>query len=392
MQGNGSLVHRLGTRTALTALLACLLCAAFAVTPAAFAASSVGSFEIDGNLKDDSGNAGEPIDWSTTPQPAGLSVTTFTDATGQGDDIFTGGSKELDPAGWVCGFGSAPAKDDLLAGAVAFRTFNGKQFVYARWRRLSNNGDAHIDYEFNQSTASNPSCPALPLRTVGDINITFDTDVDKKGTKIIIVRAFRWTGSTFTLLNVGSQGLTWDGAVNDPNDPTDPALTGAAPRTFGELALNLTDTIGVLACGQFASAYMKTRASTAINAALKDRTTKKPFNPGACPVSKLDKAVRNVTNSEAFTTTGPTTTTAKPGDTIEYRLTYTNTGDAAATNVVVTDPIAAGQTYVANSCTFTPTATGRNCSQTGTPGTVTWNLGTVAAGATVVMTFRVTIN
>ena len=45
--------------------------------------SSVGSFEIDGNLADDSG-PGEPIDWSSPPP----NLTTFVDQTGSGDDIF----------------------------------------------------------------------------------------------------------------------------------------------------------------------------------------------------------------------------------------------------------------------------------------------------------------
>ena len=37
-----------------------------------------------------------------------------------------------------------------------------KQFLYANWSRLSNNGDAHIDYEFNQlDPSTNPvaGCP-----------------------------------------------------------------------------------------------------------------------------------------------------------------------------------------------------------------------------------------
>jgi hypothetical protein len=46
--------------------------------------SFVGSFEIDGNLADDSG-PGEPIDWNSPPP----NVTTFIDKTGSSDDIFS---------------------------------------------------------------------------------------------------------------------------------------------------------------------------------------------------------------------------------------------------------------------------------------------------------------
>src|SRR5688572_5269550 len=63
--------------------------------------SSVGSFEIDGNLVDNP--PGEPIDWSTagnTPHPDLTNRVDFVDASGRGDDIFAQGSKELEPGAW----------------------------------------------------------------------------------------------------------------------------------------------------------------------------------------------------------------------------------------------------------------------------------------------------
>src|SRR2546425_10151736 len=57
------------------------------------AGSTVGSFEIDGNLTvDHSVPPTEPIDWNSSPFPAAL--TTFSDGRGQTDDIFGMGSKE----------------------------------------------------------------------------------------------------------------------------------------------------------------------------------------------------------------------------------------------------------------------------------------------------------
>src|SRR5438105_8554004 len=128
----------------------------------ALAGIGVGSFEVDGNLAPDHPSPpAEPIDWLSNPFPA--SLTTFHDVTGQGDSIFGMGSKENDQSSWVCTTGSAPQKDDVLdqifipqdsspvAGEIAFRFIGGKQFMYANWSRLSNNGNAHIDYEFNQN-------------------------------------------------------------------------------------------------------------------------------------------------------------------------------------------------------------------------------------------------
>src|SRR5712691_11384803 len=123
------------------------------------AGNTVGSFEIDGNLiVDHLVPPTEPIDWDSSPFPAALA--TFTDGTGPTDDIFGMGTKENDQSTWVCTTGSAPPKDDLvneislngappIAGQIALRFFpvSGaqKQFLYANWSRLSNNGDAHID-------------------------------------------------------------------------------------------------------------------------------------------------------------------------------------------------------------------------------------------------------
>src|SRR6266404_228598 len=194
-----------------------------------FAGNTVGSFEIDGNLPvDHLVPPSEPIDWDSSPFPAAL--TTFTDRTGPTDDIFGLGSKENDQSTWNCTTGSAPPKDDIVneisingappvTGEIAFRFFpvSGvqKQFLYANCSRLSNNGDAHIDYEFNQADPStapaSSACPQLPARTPGDFLIAFDT---QNGGTPIGVTAFTWNGSTFVPISVGNQGLLWNAAVN----------------------------------------------------------------------------------------------------------------------------------------------------------------------------------
>ncbi len=256
-----------------------------------FAGSTVGSFEIDGNLTvDHLVVPSEPIDWDSSPFPAAL--TTFTDGTGPTDDIFGLGSKENDQSSWVCTAGSAPPKDNVVneisvngappvAGEIAFRFFpvSGvqKQFLYANWSRLSNNGDAHIDYEFNQADAAtkpaNSGCPQLPLRTPGDFLVSFDTQF---GGKIINASAFTWNGTTFVPISVGSAGILWDAAVNTV--PSITGLTATGTNLFGELALNVSDTIGEILCNKILFVSMKTRASTSLSAELKDRTRVKPVN------------------------------------------------------------------------------------------------------------------
>ena len=242
--------------------------------------SSVGSFEIDGNLTDDSG-PGEPLDWNSPPP----NVTTFIDQTGSGDDIFNLGSKELDQNGWVCETGSAPPKGDIVKGAISFRILARKQYLYFSFFRQATTGDVHMDYEFNQLTATSApasqSCATLPRRSVGDVVITFDTD---DGGKNIQVRAFKWNGAGFIEFPLGVKGVFWDAAVNIPN-----TIPGTAAGAFGEGALNLTDTVGNIGCGDFNGIYMKTRASTAIDSALKDRTRPQSLTV-VVPTPDLSKA------------------------------------------------------------------------------------------------------
>ncbi len=294
------------------------------------AGNSVGSFEIDGNLAPDySTPPPEPIDWLSNPFPA--SLTTFHDATGQGDNIFGMGSKENDQSSWVCTTGSAPQKDDVLdqisilqssspiAGEIAFRFVGDKQFMYANWSRLSNNGNAHIDYEFNQNdpavSPASPGCSQLPNRKVGDFLVSFDTDV-AAGT--IAVTAFSWNGATFFQLATGSQGLLWDAAVN-PGPIAGLVAVNSSLRDvsnlFGELALDVSDTIGTIACNQVLSVAMKTRASTSLSAELKDRTRAMPvnftvFNPAGANASGDAFAARLQDTLLGLDTTLPAATPA----------------------------------------------------------------------------------
>lgn len=243
--------------------------------PGAFGGSAVGDFEIDGNLIDSP--TGAAIDWSldaagNIPHPALPNRVTFSDASGLSDGIFGQGSKELEPGGWKCVTGSAPGKSDILKGSVAIRSIGQKRFMYVNFVRKTVDGDVHMDYEFNQSSEPNPACLAAGAeapkkRTNGDVMITFDTEF---GGKVITVRAFRWVGDhvigNFTELPLGTQGVLWDAAVNIPS-----TIPGVEAGAFGEAVLNLTDSPIQLLCPEYG--YMKTRASTAINSELKDRTT-----------------------------------------------------------------------------------------------------------------------
>ncbi len=94
------------------------------------------------------------------------------------------------------------------------------------------------------------------------------------------------------------------------------------------------------------------------------------------PDSSLALGVRNFTDGE---TTYGTSRTAATGETVEYQAVYTNSGDIAAHDVMVTIPVPAGTTYVSSTCPQSSSvnfvggvAVSLNCTlgPTASPGTV----------------------
>src|ERR671931_2146580 len=119
-------MHRRFIQTCLAAALVALL-----ISLSASAGSAVGGLEIDGDRVDNTGPGDLILDWDSPPP----NLTTFTDARGSGDDAFGLGSKELEPGGWKCINGSAPSKDDIVSGQVAFRMLSGKQYLFVDFVR-----------------------------------------------------------------------------------------------------------------------------------------------------------------------------------------------------------------------------------------------------------------
>ena len=72
----------------------------------------------------------------------------------------------------------------------------------------------------------------------------------------------------------------------------------------------------------------------------------------------------------------------KAGDIITYTIGYRNTGNAGATTFVINDIIPAQTTLVPGSISAGGTLLG---------GTIQWNIGAVAAGATGSVNFQVTV-
>ena len=146
-----------------------------------------------------------------------------------------------------------------------------------------------MDFEFNQD-ATLSSNGVTPIRTAGDVLIKYD--LSQGGTHPTLgYHLWVTSGSPSQVCEANNSvpcwgkvqplsGANFEGAINDPsnNGPTgsvvDPISPNAprtlSPRTFGEAAINLTDS-GILpagTCKAFGAAYLKSRSSDSFTAAV----------------------------------------------------------------------------------------------------------------------------
>jgi hypothetical protein len=221
-------------------------------------------------------------------------------ASGQSDDSFGQGAKENISCPTEVTGSIPPQKSDLTRFYVGSETVNGHFFLYLAWERSNVLGNANMDFEFNQSTtacSNEPALSAVPIRTAGDMLVTYDF-VNGGGNPVIGIR--RWIGSSESgqwgakdkLGNNAAEAKVNDTTVTDPiaPGPNDiPALE------FGEAAIDLT-AAGVVPegeCNPFASTYLKSRSSASFTSELKDFI--RPTNAGLnnCGAIKISKTAKN---------------------------------------------------------------------------------------------------
>jgi LPXTG-site transpeptidase (sortase) family protein len=107
---------------------------------------------------------------------------------------------------------------------------------------------------------------------------------------------------------------------------------------------------------------------------------------GVNPTSGIDETYL-ITHSDLELDKQINDATPYIGTDVTFSLVVSNTGTTAATNVVVTDVVPSGYTYVASSI-----AGGDSDSDTSPAGTgLTWTINSLAAGASTTLTFRATV-
>ncbi|MFZ5465928.1 MAG: prealbumin-like fold domain-containing protein [Pseudomonadota bacterium] len=229
--------------------------------------------------------------------------------------IFSGTNKNDDPIDtYEWKGGSVPAKDDVSNGYfMADRNSDGDLIIYGGFERIANNGDSHIDIEFNQSEIgltingvavdpammSDPSWQGCPknatcvftgARQAGDILVSMDflRGGDFGTAEIHVWQGDAATGSWTSVHALDGEGCNPDntypaGAIcafnnNDDIDggpwenfDSHGAVTTIIPRNgFTEGGMNVSELVGGGTIPCISSVTVKTRSSQSFTAELKD--------------------------------------------------------------------------------------------------------------------------
>ncbi|MFV8337055.1 gliding motility-associated C-terminal domain-containing protein [Flavobacterium sp. RSP29] len=258
-----------------------------------------GGFKIDGTLLanttagdwvDGTGTGGFILNNSGGPLNTGTTYHLYDLYNTSSDNIFGGGDKVDDnPNNWTWTPGTANDKTDMNNALIHLTTdSNGNVWVVFAADRLSNSGNAYVDFEFLQtpmtktSTGFATSAPASTGgRTLGDFLLTvyFENGVAK-----FDIQRWELTGSTwqyktyFASLPLNSVFA----AGNTSNVPVPYQAFGVnsyLQNTFIESAVNLTAVLGAIdPCTslKIKTIFVKSKTSTSSSAAIKDF-----FNPVA---------------------------------------------------------------------------------------------------------------
>ena len=293
-------------------------------------------------------------------------------ASGNADESFGNGTKEDTAVPSIVDGGIPPNKSDLKAfgvyseqGAVTASNPTGK-YLALFWTRVQDpSGTTNMDFELNQSSTKS-SNGVTPVRTTGDKLITYDLS---NGGTVASVSIRTWSGSAWgsPVVITGGSNPSALGSINTSLIPANQAggatnglttqLGALDPRTFGEATISFSALFGQNTCGQFGSAYLKSRSSDSFTAALKDFVPPAAVNISNC-AGLTTNATQSVTVGSPISDTASLTGVgATAGGTITFKAYGPNdancTGTAAFTS---TKTVLGPGNYTSDS--FTPTAVG----------------------------------
>jgi hypothetical protein len=137
----------------------------------------------------------------------------------------------------------------------------------------------------------------------------------------------KWTGSKWGPATQLANQTEAVGSINTSAIGASPIITPETPdgelsaRTFGEAAISFDALFGADACGEFGSAYLKSRSSDSFTAALKDFVPPLQVDIGNCPAGLTTTATGPVDFGQPISDTAHLTgVSANAGGTITFNL------------------------------------------------------------------------
>jgi len=307
---------------------------------------NLGDFELDGNALSDGG-----VDWATLYGAAATGgqtnggVYSGLEVDGSGNKtIFAGNSKDILDIGdwqWKDEAGGLPDKDNITNASAFAKAVDGKLVIYAHADRFANDGDAQMGFWFFQKEVLPVNVRKGGAFTFSGTHVVNDLLVlanFENGGQSVTVKAYKWVGGANPLQEIGTgakcgaSSSNQCGIANEGLTPIaspwsySPKQGAAGPpyffptASFFEVAINVTDALGVTPC--FASFLAETRSSSSTSATLKDFSGGK-FN--VCGIEIAKACTGGSINAD--------------GKSIKYTFggTVKNIGLGTLYNVVVTD-------------------------------------------------------
>jgi hypothetical protein len=331
------------------------------------------------------------IDWLTGGTGTGLRsgvVAKNDTASGSGDESFGNGTKEDTANPSIVDGGIPPNKSDLKAfglypeqGTVTTSNPTGK-FLALFWTRVQDpSGTTNMDFELNQKfcgpAPTFTNCAGnhvTPLRTgdgagplTDDKLITYDLS---NGGTVATISIRSWSGSAWGSPTVISGGANSNalGSINTSLIPANQAggatnglttqLGPLSPRTFGEATISFSALFGGNTCGQFGSAYLKSRSSDTFTSALKDFVPPTQVSISNC-AALTTNATQSVTVGNPISDTATLSgVTNNAGGTITFRAFGPDDANCSGTAAFTSQPIAVNGPGNYNSGNFTPEQVG----------------------------------
>ncbi|MDQ8046356.1 MAG: hypothetical protein REI11_17260, partial [Patulibacter sp.] len=290
-----------------------------------------------------------------------------------------------------------------LSGATR-AAHGGTAFVYrnysvANYPTLADSTTVKYDHP-SLSIVKTTGASGFPKTAPGQIDHPFtwrvvvtNTSATAAATKLTITDTLpkNWT------YEPGTSAFT-SGVTSEPTVATNSAGDQLTWATNNGLAAGASTTLTYQARPTFASIasngtgathpHTNTANASVLDAVGAPADADGPFVPASADTANATIDLPSIT----FTDT-PDGGAAKAGETVPFHVKVSNTGTVEATNVVVTDTLPLGTTYVSGSATATPPAGFTQTSYTpevpasGTtpavPGTVTFRVATLAGGANV---------